>query len=114
VSKYYDTYIDANPHGKDRVGGIPLRESGSLHALQVQVDLINKREHGRCKWRDKLCIGSCATAREVVRVNWAGVELRDVIADPVRASRSRPARECRVTERVGRRRQTESWVEAGL
>jgi hypothetical protein len=96
----HETYIDANPYSEYRVCGIPLLEPCSLCTLQVQVDLIDEREHCRSEWRYELCISRCATARKVVRVHWAGVELRDVIADPVRASRRSPAWECRITEWV--------------
>lgn len=99
-SKDHDTYIDANPDGEYRVCSIPLLEPCSLCTLQVQVDLINEREHRRHEWRYELCIGRGATAGKIVRIHGAGVELRNVIADPVRASRSGPAWESRVTEWV--------------
>ena len=114
VGKDRDTYIDTNPDGEYRVVAIPLREAGGLRTLQVQVDLINEREHGRHERRHEVCIGRCATAREVVRVHGAGVELRGVVADPVRASRSGVAWEGRIAEWVGRRCKAESRVEAAL
>lgn len=110
----HDTYIDANPNGEQRVRGIPFLEPCSLCTLQIQVDLIDEREHRRHEWRHEFRISCRATAGKIVRVHGAGVELCDVIADPVRASRSGPAWECRVAKRVRRRCKTESRVETGL
>lgn len=108
------TYVHANPDAEDRVSGSPFRETSCLRALQVQVHLVDEREHRRSERRHELRISCCATAGEIVRVHGAGVELCDVVAYPVWASRSGPARESWVAERVGRRCQAESWVEASL
>ena len=96
----HNTDIHTDPDREHRVGGIPLCESGCLYTLEVEIHLVNERKHRRSKWRDKLGISRCTPARKVVRVYGAGVELSDIIADPVRASGSGPAWESRVTERV--------------
>lgn len=99
----HNTYVHANPDAEHRVGGIPFGETSCLRTFQVQVHLVDEREHGGSERRDEFCVSSCATAGKIVRVHGAGVVLRDVISYPVRASRSGPAWEGRIAERIGRR-----------
>jgi hypothetical protein len=65
-STHYYTYIYTNPNSEHRVRGIPLLEPCSLCTLQIQVDLIDEREHRRHEWRHEFCISGGAATREVV------------------------------------------------
>jgi hypothetical protein len=110
----YNTHVDAYPDRKYRIGRIPLSEASRLRTLQIQVDLINEREHSRSERRDELGVSCCAATRKVVRIYRAGVELRNVVAYPIWASRSSIAWEGWVPERVGWGCEGKSRVEAGL
>lgn len=95
-----DTHIYSNPDGKHRIISIPFLEACCLGALEIKVYLVNEREHSRSERRHQLRISRCTAASKVVRVDRAGIILRNIVADPIRTARRGPAWEGWVAERV--------------
>ena len=98
-----ETHVYPNPDGKYRIISIPFLEAWCLGALEVKVHLIYEREHSRSKRRHQLRISRCTAASEVVRVDRAGIILRNIVTDPVWTARRGPAGKSWVAERVRRR-----------